>query len=154
MVCVYQLINAEYDEEYNNWLKKYRPNALRKRSVNESAIRRVIWDTTYKSILEHNLRYKAGKETYLQGLNQFSDLVNIKFLIQFSNKFNLLNKFIKTHKEFVKLFTGKVSKGKVAKQKFYQPKHKKLSENPSLVGEFIIYIKYQIKNSKLSSILK
>jgi hypothetical protein len=87
LVCVYQLINAQYDEEYNNWLKKYRPHALRKRSVNESAIRRVIWDTTYKSILEHNFRYKAGKETYLQGLNQFSDLVKIKFLIQFSNKF-------------------------------------------------------------------
>ena len=118
LVCLYQLINAEYDEEYNNWLKKYRPHAHRKRSVNESALRKAIWDATYKSILEHNLRYKAGKETYLQGLNQFSDLVNIIFLIEFSNKFNLFDKLIRHTKNLYSYLQEKSQKEKLPIKNF------------------------------------
>jgi len=72
------LITAKYEEEYGNWLKEHKdPHEISKRSVVESLERKANWEKNYESIQQHNARYAAGKETYVQGLNKFSDLVNI-----------------------------------------------------------------------------
>jgi len=35
--------------------------------------RRKKWEASVNSVNQHNLLYKSGQESYLQGINQFSD---------------------------------------------------------------------------------
>jgi len=38
--------------------------------------RKKIWTSSYETIMAHNKRADKGLETYRQGLNEFSDMVN------------------------------------------------------------------------------
>ena len=65
--------NADDEQEYSDFLRKFRNNGL-KGSYNVTARKKMFMERLAK-IKEHNLKFKQGEEWYEMGVNHLSDYV-------------------------------------------------------------------------------
>ncbi|XP_074028169.1 protein CTLA-2-alpha-like [Leptinotarsa decemlineata] len=77
-----QLLSDE--EEWNKFKSKHEKSY---ESSSEEARRFEIFKENLKKIREHNKRYDAGKESYYQGVNQFTDLTPEEFKDRYTGGF-------------------------------------------------------------------
>ncbi|KAI9999898.1 hypothetical protein NQD34_011741 [Periophthalmus magnuspinnatus] len=63
--------DRDLDKEFEEWKKKYDKVYS---TPEEEAELRAIWEETRKQVEAHNKEAEQGLHTYMQGLNQFSDL--------------------------------------------------------------------------------
>jgi len=83
LLCTSSL-NADDEQEYSDFLRKFRNNVL-KTSYNTTARKKVFMERLTK-IKEHNLKYQEGEEWYEMGVNHLSDYVKIPLILFIRNK--------------------------------------------------------------------